>query len=267
MFGSAQYTYLQAGSTAVQEAEADVLPCEEALTPRSRYFCTVIRAFPMASSLPFATSRTTAAMVCTLSLCLACQLQWLPVLAQNLSLSTVPLLLLSLLRLPILILHIAARLAKSGLSMLFCSESTFRRSNLHRGSEAQAVKATSLASLVDCLVKLGGVADAQATIHQRLPSQVLQCRSGGCLLGLEVGDVLWGGGGGGGEGGAVRRTQATAHAVPAHPHRHYTWRRHQATKVWDAGPSHLHQHVTLCQVFVSGVAATLAPTLQCSVGC
>ena len=37
------------------------------------------------------------------------------------------------------------------------------------------MKATSLTSLVDCLVKLGGVADAQATIHQRLPSQVLQC--------------------------------------------------------------------------------------------
>lgn len=49
------------------------------------------------------------------------------------------------------------------------------RNHAPRGHDTQPVKTTPLPSLVDCLVKLGGVADAQATVHQRLPSQVSIC--------------------------------------------------------------------------------------------
>lgn len=43
------------------------------------------------------------------------------------------------------------------------------------GGNDKAVKVHTLPSLVDCLVKLGGISDAQATLHLELPSKVLHC--------------------------------------------------------------------------------------------
>ncbi|KAL3138889.1 hypothetical protein ABBQ32_005714 [Trebouxia sp. C0010 RCD-2024] len=48
------------------------------------------------------------------------------------------------------------------------------RNHAPRGHDTQPIRSTPLPSLVDCLVKLGGVADAQATVHQRLPSQIMK---------------------------------------------------------------------------------------------
>lgn len=47
--GSVQHSHLHAGSTTLQAAEANVLPCEAALTPQSLYICTVMRASPIVS--------------------------------------------------------------------------------------------------------------------------------------------------------------------------------------------------------------------------
>ena len=53
-----------------------------------------------------------------------------------------------------------------------CSKSAQSFSQSHRRFDLQP-KSTTLAGLVDCLVKIGGVADAQATLHQSLPNQVV----------------------------------------------------------------------------------------------
>ncbi len=52
-----------------------------------------------------------------------------------------------------------------------CSDSALSMSQLHNGS--QAAKVTPVAGLVDCLVKIGGISEAQAALHQHLPNQVL----------------------------------------------------------------------------------------------
>ena len=53
-----------------------------------------------------------------------------------------------------------------------CSDSALSMSQLHNGS--QAAKVTPVAGLVDCLVKIGGISEAQAALHQHLPNQVLK---------------------------------------------------------------------------------------------
>ena len=53
-------------------------------------------------------------------------------------------------------------------------------SQLHNGS--QAAKVTPVAGLVDCLVKIGGISEAQAALHQHLPNQVLKALT--CIFGL-----------------------------------------------------------------------------------
>ena len=56
--------------------------------------------------------------------------------------------------------------------LALCSKPAQSFSQSHRGFDLQP-KSTTLAGLVDCLVKIGGVADAQATLHQSLPNQVV----------------------------------------------------------------------------------------------
>ncbi len=53
-----------------------------------------------------------------------------------------------------------------------CSDSALSMSQLHNGS--QAAKITPVAGLVDCLVKIGGISEAQAALHQHLPNQVFK---------------------------------------------------------------------------------------------
>ena len=53
-----------------------------------------------------------------------------------------------------------------------CSDSALSKGQLQRGFDSQAVKTTPLAGLVECLVKIGGISDAQETLHQHLPNQV-----------------------------------------------------------------------------------------------
>ncbi len=42
----------------------------------------------------------------------------------------------------------------------------------HNGLGSQTAKTTPLTGLVECLVKIGGINDAQAALHQHLPGQV-----------------------------------------------------------------------------------------------
>ena len=71
-----------------------------------------------------------------------------------------------------------------------CSEAAHTAAHVQRGHESQAVKSTSLPGLVECLVKIGGIADAQAVIHQRLAAQVTAgdcvhvCWANSCALPL-----------------------------------------------------------------------------------
>ncbi|KAL0041965.1 hypothetical protein WJX79_010411 [Trebouxia sp. C0005] len=51
-------------------------------------------------------------------------------------------------------------------------DSVLSMSQLHNGS--QAAKITPVAGLVDCLVKIGGIGEAQAALHQHLPSQMMK---------------------------------------------------------------------------------------------
>ncbi|DBA83817.1 TPA: hypothetical protein ACH3X1_006340 [Trebouxia sp. C0004] len=54
----------------------------------------------------------------------------------------------------------------------FHSDSALSMSQLHNGS--QAAKITPVAGLVDCLVKIGGISEAQAALHQHLPNQMMK---------------------------------------------------------------------------------------------